>query len=62
MELTVERATVRRTFLEVLHLLKPSIALFQPSILAQVLLHTLIKRWQQFVLHQQPIISNRNLV
>ncbi len=58
MELTVERATVRRTSSEVLHLLKPSIALFQPSILAQVLLHNVLKHWQQFVLHQQPIISN----
>jgi hypothetical protein len=37
MELIVDRAPVYHTFLEVLHLLKPSTALFQPSILGQVL-------------------------
>lgn len=47
MELVVERVTVYRIFLEVLHLLKPSIALFQPSILAQVLRHDFSKRWQR---------------
>ena len=36
MELVVEQSRVYRTFMEVLHLLKPSIALFQPYILSQV--------------------------
>ena len=37
MKLIVEQARVYRTFLEVLHLLKPSISLFQPYILSQVM-------------------------
>ena len=37
MGLIVEQARIYRTFLEVLHLLKPSIALFQPYILSQVI-------------------------
>ncbi len=45
LELGVERSTVHRAFLEVLHLLKPSIALCHPSILSQVLIHSLGKRW-----------------
>lgn len=45
MELIVDRPKVFRTFLEVLHLLKPSIVLFQPSILVQVLLRSWMKRW-----------------
>ena len=36
LELIVDRARVYRTFMEVLHLLKPSISLFQPYILGQV--------------------------
>jgi 2-polyprenyl-6-methoxyphenol hydroxylase-like FAD-dependent oxidoreductase len=47
MELTIDRATVYRTFLEVLHLLKPSIALFQPLILGQVLLRYFNNRWKR---------------
>lgn len=47
MELSVDRVAVHRTFLEVLHMLKPSIALFHPFILSQVLLHELSKRWRQ---------------
>lgn len=46
MELVVDRASVYHTFLEVLHLLKPSIALFQPSILSQVLSRSSNKLWQ----------------
>lgn len=41
MELIVDRTPVYHTFLEVLHLLKPSTALFQPSILGQVLRNSL---------------------
>ncbi|MBW4417639.1 MAG: 2-polyprenyl-6-methoxyphenol hydroxylase-like oxidoreductase [Myxacorys californica WJT36-NPBG1] len=44
MELIVDRARVYRTFMEVLHLLKPSIALFQLHILSQVVWHQLNKR------------------
>jgi len=44
MELIVDRAPVYHTFLEVLHLLKPSTTLFQPSILGQVLRNSLIPK------------------
>ncbi|PSB19674.1 2-polyprenyl-6-methoxyphenol hydroxylase-like oxidoreductase [Phormidesmis priestleyi ULC007] len=44
MELMVDQARVYRTFMEVLHLLKPSIALFQPYILSQVVWHRFNKR------------------
>ncbi|MDX2228050.1 MAG: 2-polyprenyl-6-methoxyphenol hydroxylase-like oxidoreductase [Leptolyngbyaceae cyanobacterium bins.349] len=47
MELIRDRATVYHTFLEVLHMLKPAIALFQPAILSQVISHRLSKRWKQ---------------
>lgn len=43
-ELTVDHVLVHRTFLEVLHLLKPSIALFHPQIMGQVLWHHLSQR------------------
>ncbi|MBF2051602.1 MAG: 2-polyprenyl-6-methoxyphenol hydroxylase-like oxidoreductase [Elainella sp. C42_A2020_010] len=57
LELVVDRVGVHHTFLEVLHLLKPSIALFHPSILAQVLWHDLRKRRQQSALGQESTIS-----
>lgn len=44
MELIVEQARVYRTFMEVLHLLKPAIALLQPYILSQVMWGHLSKR------------------
>jgi len=44
MELVVEQARVYRTFLEVLHLLKPSASLFQPYILSQVVWSRLTRR------------------
>ncbi|QYO67496.1 hypothetical protein [Leptolyngbya sp. 7M] len=57
LELVVDRAGVHHTFLEVLHLLKPSIALFHPAILAQVLWHDFRKRWQRSVPQQESTIS-----
>jgi 2-polyprenyl-6-methoxyphenol hydroxylase-like FAD-dependent oxidoreductase len=47
MEIGINRASVHHTFLEVLHMLKPSISLFQPSILAQVLVHAFSKQWRR---------------
>ncbi|WP_088889235.1 hypothetical protein [Leptolyngbya ohadii] len=52
MELLVDHAPVYRTFLEVLHLLKPSIALFQPLILGQVLSRSFGKFWHRAAQHE----------
>jgi len=57
MELGLDRAKIHHTFLEVLHLLKPSIALFQPSILSQVLSQSLDKRWKRIALEQKSTTS-----
>lgn len=57
MELMVDRPAVYHTFLEVLHLLKPSIVLFQPSILVEVLAHAWRKRFQRVRSHQTLTIS-----
>jgi 2-polyprenyl-6-methoxyphenol hydroxylase-like FAD-dependent oxidoreductase len=57
MELVVDRAPVHHTFLEVLHLLKPSIALLQPSILSQVLSNYFRKHWQRSTSQQESAVS-----
>lgn len=58
MEIGINQDSVHHTFLEVLHMLKPSIVLFQPSILAQVLVHAFRKQWSQLVTPQKPRILN----
>lgn len=58
-ELVVDRAPVYHTFLEVMHLLKPSIALFQPSILSQVLSRSFKEFWQQATQDRKPGKPNR---
>ncbi|BAU12392.1 hypothetical protein LEP3755_29210 [Leptolyngbya sp. NIES-3755] len=53
MALSLDRASVFRTFLEVLHLIKPSIVLFRPAILVPVLVRVVMQRWQRFLLHSK---------
>lgn len=57
MTVVVEDATACRTFLEVLHLLKPSIALFHPSILIQVLVHLFKQYGQLLRVHSESKLS-----
>ena len=55
MALVVDQAEVHRTFMEVLHLLKPSIALFHPYIVGQVVWQDLNKRLRR---HQGRDVPN----
>ncbi|MBD1853833.1 2-polyprenyl-6-methoxyphenol hydroxylase-like oxidoreductase [Leptolyngbya sp. FACHB-711] len=59
LELIVDRASIHHTFLEVLHLLKPSSVLLQPSIFGQILAHSFSKRWQRFTSPSESAISTR---